>query len=380
MAKKIFFLEIIFLFYAFFCIDSVYAVNLEVAYPVVQGQVLGSTTTLPAYAKYLFNLGMFLGFFSVLVSFIIAGVMYFISPALPSGDLLGKAKDRISGAITGLLLLTFIYLIVVTINPSLSIFHINELETTTPHTEDPLPGVYFHKQKACADTTQPNLSSIPDLGEGLKNQINSVGIIQGDDAYISVLYDNINFKGKCQYLNPNERCQDVAPFAASASIYKFDFEPNGDGVYFYRKSYFNSDGGYYKVQNSDIKGIYTQKLENLKFVDRSAVSRENPEGCTVPKNERDCIKYNEDGACTLRACPTLAGENISSMKINGNYFVLPIYFGPADTSKGPWTSCQAFPALDDINKLGPPQIKWKSIRNTSGVIPNWVIIIPVKEK
>ena len=205
-----------------------------------------------------------------------------------------------------------------------------------------------------------------DLGT-LKDKVRSVGIVQGDNSYVSILYDTINFQGKCQYLNPNQSCQTVPSFGNSASVDKYDFSPNGDGVYFYRKSYFDDSGGYYKVSNSQIHGIYIESLENLTF-----------EG--VPKAEQDCIQYDASGECTENGwqAPTLGGENISSVKIKGDYLVLFVYFGPQDSSSGPWTYCQAFPTMDDVNKIGPQQIKWDAIRNKKGVVPNYVIIIPIK--
>ncbi|MDP1994181.1 MAG: hypothetical protein Q8K40_02940, partial [Ignavibacteria bacterium] len=284
------------------------------------------------------------------------------------------------------------------INPRLSFFNLNELPSMACNSSGQCvtggtgascttsancaikkaPGVYFNKSSDCSDDkVQPNISSVPDLGP-LKNKINSVGIQQDADTesyYITILYDNTNFWGKCQYItttDPNssdQTCQTVSPFAASVSVYPYDFDPNGGGVFFYRKSYgsFNGGGGQYIVDNSEINGIYVKRLEDLKF-----------EG--VPEEEQDCVQYDEDGKCAKdgRRPPSLAGENISSIRINGNYLVLLVYFGPNDSSYGPWTSCQEFPTSDDVNKIGPMQIKWENIRNSNGVIPNYVVIIPIQ--
>ncbi|MCX6718221.1 MAG: hypothetical protein NTY81_01265 [Candidatus Staskawiczbacteria bacterium] len=446
--KKVFSLVylLIFLPVCFFClpINKISAAGLEVIYPAIGTTTLATDAKLPAYVKYLFDAGMFLGFFSVLVSLIIAGIMYLLSPAKP--DLLGEAKDRIGGAISGLLILTLTYLIITTINPQLSFFKFDELPTTACNSNNQCvadgtgasclkdadcspkkaPGVYFYKKTGCSDdpknTAKANITSIPDLGDNLRNKINSVGIVQDADtqtAYITVLYDNINFWGKCQEItttkeNTNETCQNVSPFAASASVYKYDFDANDDGVYFFRKSCLkhycasnddctngetcntstgicvdnmgNSDsvgdliaqckkdsGGWYKVTNDEIKnaGVYIHALDDqnnpLQFND-------------VPENEKPCAGYGQSGNCISKISPSLGGENISSMIIHNDYIVLFTYASPGQSCNiTPWTFCQEFPTSKDANKFGPQQIKWQNIRNNSNVVPNCMIIIPIQK-
>jgi hypothetical protein len=395
-------------FIFFLCVSLFYlpinracAAGLEVQYPTIAGQSIGAGIKLPDYVKYLFNAGMFIGFFAVFISLTIAGVIYFLSPI--NAGARADAKDRVSGAISGLLILALTYLIITTINPQLSILNSNELPSAPqPPVATKAPGVYFYNNASdCPDNpAQLNTTtSVSDLG-GLKNKVNSINIIQNTNtntSYVSILYNKTNLWGKCQYINPNQGCQTIDPFAASASVHIYDFSPNGDGVYFYRKSCFNkisnqlngaaslvdycntNSGGYYKIPNSDISGsggnIYVKNLEELSFT--------GDEGgdCNVPEEEQDCIKYDKNGNCTNdgRQCPTLGGKNISSIIINGNYLVLFVYFAPDDTPEGPWTSCQEFPTTDDVNKFGPEQMKWENIRNSGGVIPNYVIIIPIQD-
>jgi len=410
---QIFFI-VTFLFFGFLILStakvsavSAGSIKLEVAYPTISGQTLDATTTLPNYIKYLFDAGMFLCFFAVFLSLIIAGAMYLLSPLKP--DMQTDAKDRISGAISGLLILVLVYLIITTINPQLNILNSTKLPPVPPPPKaKKAPGVYFYKancdSSAISTTAQPYIASAPDLGK-LKNALNFVDIQQDTatkDAFITILYKNPNFWGECQYINGNDRCKpiDIKKMpASSASIYKYDPDPNGDGVYFFRKSCFNDQsgsgtsgliaqcqkdsGGWYEVKNSDIKGIYVKKLEDLKFQD-------------VPKEEQTCNEYDNNGKCTKREIPALYGENISSMVIKGNYLVLFIYAAKSDDLYGPWTSCQEFPTITDVNRLGPQQIKWENIRNSSvevkdttasgankknsvmPAIPNYVAIIPIK--
>lgn len=375
-----------FIVFLFLSASKVFAAALEVNYPKISNQTIQAGVQLPDYIKYLFNAGMAVGFIAVFISLAVAGIMYFLSPI--SVDAKADAKDRFSGAISGLLILVTTYLIITTINPRLAFFGINSLPAVTPSpAATKAPGVYFYHESDCSNNrVQPSTSSIKDFGPSLRNKINSVSIVQGANRYISILYDNINFWGKCLYVNGNTSCQSAkdpqtgSSFADSASIYRFDPNPNGDGVYFYRKSYFNDQSGYLYIPNSSINvglsgGLYNGDLNQLKFTGDI-----NSSNCTVPEDEQDCVKYDANNKCVQRSCPTLAGENISSVKINGNYLVLFVYYGPNDNSAGPWTSCQEFPTPDDVNKTGPHQMKWQNIRNSNqGVIPNHVVIIPIQE-
>jgi len=387
----IFFFILLFVGFFYLAINRVSAVNLEINYPPIPGssQTITAETELPGYMKYLFDAGMFFGFFAVTISLTIAGVMYFLSPAKP--DLLANAKDRVSGAISGLLILTLTYLIITTINPQLSFFTLNEPPPTTPPSPKikKAPGVYFYESGGCSDAdVKPKISNVTDMGI-LKNKVKSVGIVQNLDNqtfYITILHDNINLWGRCQYIttdssDPAQTCKDVDPFTASASIYEFDRNPDGDGVYFYRKSCFNNQptnnikdvveqcnknsGGYYFISNQEIMDNSIKgepfNLNELYFDE-------------VPDDEQDCTGYDENGECVSRTPPSLGGENISSIIINGGYLVVFIY-----TFTGQWDACQPFPIINDINKFGPQQIKWENIRNDNGVIPNYFIIIPIKK-
>ena len=362
----------------FICLpaNKIFAANLEVDYPtLITGATVDSNTDLPNYLKYIFDAGVFLGFFSVFLSLIWAGVLYLLSPAMP--DALANGRDRVSGAISGLLILATFYLIMTTINPNLAILKLNKLDPIPAQPDPPAPaGVYFNNSSGCQDNLSAQTTSSLNLGD-LKNRINSVNIVQhpGENLYyVAVLYDLINYSGMCQYINPNSGCQEITPFADSASIYQYDQSPNGDGVYFYRKAFFDKDGGWIKIDNSTIKTskIFIEKLENLSYGDDN--------NCSVPKEEQDCVFFDDKGICKKRKCPNLAGENITSIKIKGNYFVLLIYFDEQKDQKyGTWSFCQAFPTKDDITKNGPNQIKWENIRNT-GQLPNYVAIVPVKQK
>ena len=370
----------LFLVGLFFTANNVFAA-LEVTYPSINGVSLTTNPQFTEYLIYIFNAATFIGFFAVFLSLLVAGAMYIVSTA--SAQLRADAKDRVTGAISGLIILACVYLIVITINPQLSILNLDQLQQVAPaQPSDTPPGAYFYNDSSCATTSvQTSTIDVPDLiaSGGL---INSVALVQSSTdstKYMSILYSKTNFQGKCQVLNPTASCQTTSIPIVSASVFGYDSSPNGDGVYFFRKSSLDSQiawsGGYYKVNNSEIANKYTGDLNKLTFTGSSSGG-----DCTVPKNQRDCTEYDKNGNCTKKTCPTLGGDNISSILISGNYLVLFVYKSPKDSNSGPWTSCEAFPTPDDVNKNGPRQIKWEEIRNNKGVIPNYVLIFPVKQK
>ncbi len=368
----IFFIVLTILFYGFN-----FAAALEIEYPTLStGANITPTTPLPEYLKYVFDFGIFLGFFTIFLSLVIAGILYLLSPAIPNA--LEIARDRVSGSVTGLLILTTLYLVITTINPQLKFFKLDEPDVIPPpQNAEKQAGVYIYNQSNCSPPVpeQPHITSIPHLG-ALANRVNAVDIVQRPSEnlyYVSILYDSPNFWGRCQYIHPKKSCVPVTFPSVSASIYQYNPYPNDEGVIFYRKSFYDSEGGLYKVPNSEIQTesgrLYTAKLSELKFNG-------------VPENEQDCVKWDTKGSCTDRKPPSLAGENISSVEIKGDYVVLFMHFNELlDKKEGPWSFCQIFPTEDDVNREGPKQIKWESVRKLStGRFPNYIAIIPVKRK
>ncbi len=97
------------------------AQTLEIDYPTLPtGETVTPGISLPPYLKYLFSLGIWLGLTAAILSLIIAGIFYLLSPAKP--EFRAKAKDRIAGVILGVVLLLTTYLIITTIQPELRIF------------------------------------------------------------------------------------------------------------------------------------------------------------------------------------------------------------------------------------------------------------------
>ena len=362
---------------------SVLAGKLEVSYPTSQtGITLTDTNTpIPIFLKYIFDMGMFLGLAAAVYSLGASGIYYLMSPAKP--EYRSIAKDRVTGAISGILILAMTYLILTTLNPQLKFFQLGDLQDIPPIAVNKSPGVYFYKSSDCSGDEKYFTSNINDFGTALSNQINSVLVVQGKDAsYISTLYSSPGLFGRCQDASPNKTtCQNSTPpgtltpnFASSVSIHRYDFNPNSnpdnDGVYFYRKSFYNPEGGWLKIDKTQIKsntqGFFGSKLEDLIFQD-------------VPIEDQICDKWDDKGICTNKKNPTLAGKEISSIKIAGNYIVYFLYFAPTDNANGPWSYCQEFPTPDDVNREGPLQFKWEKTPNQK-YLPNRLYIYPVKEK
>jgi len=385
--KLIVFIIAFFIIGLSFLNNSCFAADLEVQYPTLTtGETITTTDTpLPNYLKYLFNLGMSIGFLAIFGTLVYAGVLYLLSPVFPNA--IGEARDRVSGAITGFIILFTLYLIMTTINPYLAIFKLGGLEPVIITTNNTNPGVFFYESNDCSGPSTANTSDIRDLGK-LKNKTNSISIVHNPATslyYISVLFDEINNWGKCMYVNPNSACSGKSDFVIepdSATIKKFRYTKYGDryNVNLYRSPFGNGQEGYTAIRGSEIesRGIYIEKLENIKFYDPYAnLWGSDTDRCT--SQTLDCKNYNEKGVCYEKQCPNLGGENLGSIAFNANYYlVLLVYFDPiTDAKYGPWTYCQAFSTIKDVNREGVIKVDWENIRQLNK-IPNYLIILPIE--
>ncbi|MFA5877903.1 MAG: hypothetical protein WC845_00880 [Candidatus Staskawiczbacteria bacterium] len=376
--KKIYLFPVITLFllsFAGFCT----AATLEVNYPSIPGGSISGNAGLPEYALYVYKFGMLFGFLVAALSLVIAGIYYIFSAAVPSAR--ASARDRLMGTITGTILLSLVYLIVVTINPELSIFRAPNPVPIKVTTFKPMfSGVNLYKEKGCVESSAyssiPITSSIQDLID-FKRTLRSLKITPDTNQnilYFALTHGLTNFKGECQYFWNNGPCENVDPFS-SITIYQFEENPKGNGVTFYREPFFDAAGGSKTITNDEIKneGVYNGELKNLTFAD-------NDGKCTVPESKQDCKKWDKKGEkCLERTCPNLVGKNIGSIRILGDYIVSLLYWDPIITgSNEKWIACQMFPTVDDVNKKGPIQLKWEYIL-TRDNLPNWVVIFPIRK-
>lgn len=365
---------------------------LKIPAPPIPGSV-----KLPEYLTWVFNAGIGIGFFSVAFALIASGVFFLLSGGLPS--MRSKAKDWLSGAISGFLIFEMLYLIITTIYPPLAIFKFGEALKTPnicPNSvtnadgtiycpPSRLHGVYLYEGSSCGGDYHPTTSSISNFGEFAKKPINSAQIIQdtkNGTYYIALIYDTQNYYGQCQYITPDESCNDLElenP-AKSASVYVYNYHPAGT-VTFYRNGVFDENGGYLTLQTSDINksdddNLYEVELKTLRFTGNH-VGSPNIADCTVPEDQQDCIAWDKNGNCTQKECPTLANNNISSIEISGDYLVVLEYLKNGPSIMGDF--CQAYPKDADINKIGPKQVKWDPINNAKQFWANYVLIIPIKK-
>ena len=101
---------------------------LEVTYPQIPGATPPKTTTtaLPDYIRYIFQLSLFVGALVTFGSLIYGGVRYLTSAGSPSAQ--KDAQSQISAGILGLIILFAAYLILNTISPQLVAFKVSPLE------------------------------------------------------------------------------------------------------------------------------------------------------------------------------------------------------------------------------------------------------------
>ena len=140
---------------------------LEVTYPNIPGYITPSSTCtgndcLAIFAAYWFGFGIYIAGVIVLISFVVASVQLVASAGNPGMQ--GDAKDRIKGALLGMVLLISSFIIIKTINPVL----VNQTLT-------PLPGVagVFYTNGA---ERKPVGLSVPDAN-------------QRPDGFNSLVYD-----------------------------------------------------------------------------------------------------------------------------------------------------------------------------------------------
>jgi hypothetical protein len=379
--KKIFFIILLVLFFAVGFFSKASIIDIP--------QAPNNGASFNVYMKWIFDVGIAIGFFSILLALTVSGVCFILSTANPS--MLSKAREWLSGAVTGFLILMLMYLVLHTIYPALTLFNF-DLKFPTQKLQPPdtkIHGVYFYEQSGCnnGDTVGDSYSSssnVSDINKLTAHDIYSVGIQQdakNNIYYIALIYATQEYYGQCQYINPNSDCDEVEleddtggrVIPKSASIYKYNWSPSGT-VTFYRNGSYNDKGGYLRLTASDIKKLYEKDLKELRFTGDN-VGSTSLDDCKVPKDQQDCVMWDKSWKCVKKECPKLSGKNIGSIKIDGNYLVVL----EADNKGMTSTYCQAYPKDYDLTKKGPGQTKWDQISNSIRFTPNYVLIIPIQK-
>jgi len=126
MTKKIGLVLLLIIFMAFAFNVFGQGRELEIKYPEIQGEKPEETTTqVPDYVKYIFNFLIGIGGVIALGALIYAGFQWFTSSGSP--ERIQNAKEQITAALLGLVILFGSYLILFTINPNLTVFTLKRL-------------------------------------------------------------------------------------------------------------------------------------------------------------------------------------------------------------------------------------------------------------
>jgi hypothetical protein len=105
------------------------------------------TTNLGQFIKYLYEWGIALGGVATFIAFVIAGFQYITSIGNP--QTMKDAIDRIKSAMFGLVLLLSAYVLLNTINPELTSFHLDPFNPTV------IGDFFQHCEEGGADACNP---------------------------------------------------------------------------------------------------------------------------------------------------------------------------------------------------------------------------------
>ena len=121
MKKVIFFAIVIFIF--FIVSQNCFAVELLLKWPTIGDQTLGEQSSVPELIKYIYTFALGICGITALASIIYGAAQYTFSAGDASKA--GDAKDRITQALLGILILLAAVLILTIINPDLISLNLN---------------------------------------------------------------------------------------------------------------------------------------------------------------------------------------------------------------------------------------------------------------
>ena len=208
--------------------------NLETeTYPTAPGnsEVPGPDTELSEFIKYLFNFGIGIGGILVFIMLLYAGILWITSAGNPAA--VSKAKSKILGGVAGLTLLFLSYIIIVAINPGLTLFK------DVPYME-PTTGIYIIGTISGNGTEEQDKRLYQGDISGFRDNfvVNSVEFISEPDELYSVFaYDKKNFEGSAvEVINVGKGStanisgkQSISFFWTKPGVYLYE-EPNLKGL------------------------------------------------------------------------------------------------------------------------------------------------------
>jgi len=313
--------------------------RLEIKYPEIPNVPIPTIEGgVPNYVKYIFNFAIWASGFIALVVLIYAGLKYLTSAGSPEG--IKDAKDQISAALLGLLILFGSYLILITINPQLVIFNFGEIEPILPALEsgvllckEPVAEIYSfdtiresaksktpEEQKAIQQQLEEILRKVKEkcwyasssgpIAPEFDNKAKLVYLIPaGTTKYGAILYDESNFMGSSDVLfvlDPEIAGYDIIIKPSSVRRFVIKDEPSPDW--------------------------YVNLYELIDYNEADPAARQK--SYTLQGDLSECY----DGLKTdfPEQTPSFGGNYyFQSAKIEGNLFV--VFFREGDCN-APWTA------------------------------------------
>ena len=207
---------------------------------------LKDSPSVPEYVDYLFKTIIGLAALIASISFAIGAVQYIISLDNPTAG--SNAKDRMKGAILGLILTFSSFIILKTINPSLTKLTLKPLPSVLPLPTVLIPGVYYYTESGCSGNfSSGHNTSETQIDGAFAGKIRSVKVVRGSESdpfYIIIFHQfGLDELGGCNrpIVALSENCYSIENPNNTGSV---DITPvrsspgsPGDGVTFYSEAH-----------------------------------------------------------------------------------------------------------------------------------------------
>ncbi len=345
---------------------------------------LGDNPDLPKYITFIFSWAISIAGVLSLISFIVGAVGLIISG--DSTEASSNAKDRMKGAVMGLLLTLCSLLILTTINPVFKTPTLTPLPAAPAIATPIITGVFYYTESNCKGTgSGPNTSSQNHIDSAFAGKIKSIKIINdpAKDIYYGAIFHatpGLENGGVCS--SPVTDATECYNFSAgmenlsAADIFLINKKtPNtfGTGVDFYSEAYgwtTGANAGKKIITDTEISNITKLYTYNIKF-DYTNINRLDAYKHKCDSTKSADADGNKEGIdCSKNACETFQ-DCPGSIKINGSY-VVAVYGLSSPYSE--YADCQTF--IKDVENLDAEQISAQA--GEAGDKRGSVYIIPTK--
>jgi hypothetical protein len=294
-------------------------------------------------------------------SFAVGAIMYAMSGVSP--EMANSGKDRMRGAVLGIVLLACSWTIMNTINPKLVGTSLSPISPQTPPDTTLGSGVYLFSDSACQSPPEVIADSLATIDSNIK----AYSIVNDDSDptdkidYGVIFHQNNGLQsgGLCSDNSgqpiTQATCKPV-PFNGALSVFQLNPDPktSGSGVEFYSEPYGSDRGtsaGYYMVKGSDI---------------------------TLPSLEKDptamqFLYTNIKQTDAYESTYKYFADRPGSMDLNGDYLVALFSQGTSGLYGAGGKYCETF--IDDAKNLNAEPIIASG--TGTGKLTN-IEIIPIK--